>query len=86
MLFIIQLAVYTMKMSIEEVINAATANASYALARDHDIGSLAVGKKMDLILCEAPSYPSLVYHLGINPIKSVIKNGKTVVKDGRICR
>jgi imidazolonepropionase len=86
MLFIIQLAVYTMKMSIEEVINAATANASYALARDHDIGSLAVGKKMDLILCEAPSYPYLVYHLGINPIKSVIKNGKTVVKDGRICR
>ncbi len=86
MLFIIQLAVYTMKMIIEEAINAATANASYALARDHDIGSLEVGKKMDLILCEAPNYPSLIYHLGINPIQSVIKNGKIVVKDGRVCR
>lgn len=86
MLFIIQLAVYTMKMGIEEVINAATANASYALARDDEIGSLEVGKKMDLILCEAPNYPSLIYHLGINPIKYVIKNGNIVVKEGRILR
>lgn len=86
MLFIIQLAVFTMKMSIEEAINAATANASYALDRNQDIGSLEVGKRMDLILCEAPNYPYLVYHLGINPIKYVIKNGKIVVKEGRVFR
>jgi len=86
MLFIIQLAVYTMKMSIEEAINAATANASYALDRSQRIGSLEVGKRMDLILCEAPNYPSLVYHLGINPIKHVIKDGKVVVKEGRVLR
>ena len=73
-------------MGIEEVISAATANASYALARDHEIGSLEVGKKMDLILCEAPNYPSLIYHLGINPIKHVIKNGVIVVRDGRMLR
>jgi len=83
MLFVLQLAVFTMKMTIEEAINAATANAAYALDRHKEVGSLEIGKKMDLILCDAPNYPSLVYHLGINPIKHVIKNGKLVVKDGQ---
>ncbi|GAH65632.1 unnamed protein product, partial [marine sediment metagenome] len=33
MLFVLQLAVFTLKMSVEEAINAATANAAFALAR-----------------------------------------------------
>lgn len=86
MLFVLQLAVFTMKMTIEEALNAATANASYALDRDKVVGSLEVGKKMDLILAEIPSYPFLVYHLGVNPIKYVIKNGKVVVKEGKILK
>lgn len=84
MLFVLQLAVFTMKMSIEEAINASTANAAYSLASHLDVGSLEVGKKMDLVLYEAPNYPTIVYHLGINPIKHVIKNGKLAVKDGKI--
>lgn len=86
MLFVLQLAVFTMKMSIEEAINASTANAAYSLDRHKDVGSLEVGKKMDLVLYEAPNYPTIVYHLGINPIKHVIKNGKLAVKDGKILR
>jgi imidazolonepropionase len=84
MLFVLQLAVFTMKMSIEEAINASTANAAYDLGRHEDVGSLEVGKKMDLVLYEAPNYSTIVYHLGINPIKHVIKNGKLEVKDGQI--
>jgi len=75
-----------MKMSVEEALNAATANASYALGRDKEVGSLEVGKKMDLILAEIPNYAFLFYHLGVNPIKYVIKNGKVVVKEGKIVR
>jgi imidazolonepropionase len=86
MLFVLQLGVFTLRMSIEEAINAATANAAYAIDRHEEIGSLEVGKKMDLILCEVPNYPTLVYHLGVNPIKHVIKNGKLVVKDGKILK
>ncbi|UCE21815.1 MAG: amidohydrolase family protein, partial [Candidatus Aminicenantes bacterium] len=86
MLFVLQLAVFTMKMSIEEAIHAATANAAYALSRHEDVGSLELNKKMDLVLYEAPNYPSIVYHLGINPIKHVIKNGKLAVKDGKILK
>ncbi len=80
--FIMQLAVFTLKMSIEEAINAITANASYALTREREIGSLEIGKKMDLVLCSCPNYLHLVYHFGINPIKHVIKDGQVVLKDG----
>jgi imidazolonepropionase len=84
MLFILQLAVFTLKMGIEEAINAATANASYALGKQKQVGSLETGKKMDLVLWDVPNYPYLVYHLGVNPLKHVIKNGRMVVEDGRI--
>lgn len=83
MLFVLQLGVYLLKMSIEEAINAVTANAAYALGRQREIGSLEVGKKMDLLLCDLPDYASLVYQVGINPIRYIIKNGKVVVRDGR---
>ncbi len=83
MLFVLQLGVYLLKMGIEESINAVTANAAYALRRHAKVGSLEPGKKMDLVLCEVPDYPSLVYQLGINPIRHVIKSGKVVVRDGR---
>jgi imidazolonepropionase len=86
MLFILQLAVFTLKMGIEEAINAATANASYALDRQEQVGSLEIGKGMDLVLWDVPSYPYLVYHLGINPVKHVIKNGRIVVENGIICQ
>jgi len=84
MLFILQLGVFTLKMTIEEALNAVTANPAYALGLQDEVGSLEAGKAMDLILCEIPNYPFLVYHLGINPIHTVIKNGVVVVKDGRL--
>jgi imidazolonepropionase len=86
MLFILQLGVFTLKMGIEEAINASTINASYALGKQERVGSLEVGKKMDLTLWEVPNYLHLVYHLGINPIKHVIKNGKLSVENGKILK
>jgi imidazolonepropionase len=82
MLFVLQLGVYLLKMSIEEAINAVTANAAYALRRHESVGSLEVGKKMDMLLCDVPDYAFLVYELGFNPIRHVIKNGRVVVRDG----
>ena len=84
MFFILQLAVFTLKMGIEEAINATTANAAYAISRQNSVGSLELGKKMDLLLCNIPNYAYLGYHIGTNPITQVIKNGKIVVKDGQI--
>jgi len=83
MLFVMQLGVYLLRLSVEEAINAVTANAAYALRRHQSVGSLEVGKKMDMLLCDVPDYPSLVYQLGWNPIRLVIKDGRVVVRDGR---
>jgi imidazolonepropionase len=83
MLFVLRLGVYLLKMSVEEALNAVTANAAYALRRHGRVGSLEVGKKMDMLLCDVPDYASLVYELGRNPIRHVIKNGRVVVRAGR---
>ena len=83
MLFILQLGVFLLKLSIEEAVNAVTANAAFALRRHESVGSLEVGKKMDLLLCDVPDYPSIVYEPGWNSIRHVIKNGRVVVRDGR---
>jgi imidazolonepropionase len=84
MLLVIQMAVFLLKMRIEEAINAATINAAYSLGISQITGSLEVGKKADLLLCDVPNYLHLVYHLGINPIRHVIKNGRLVVKDKQL--
>jgi len=39
---------------------------------------------MDLVLCDIPSFPHLVYQLGANPVTHVIKNGALVVQNGRL--
>lgn len=83
MLFVLQLGVYTLGMGIEEVVNACTANAAYAIDRHSRVGTLEPGKAMDLLLMDIPDYVSLVYRLGPNPVRHVLKNGKIVVRDGR---
>jgi imidazolonepropionase len=83
MLFILQLGVFSHGMSIEEALNAATINGACALQMQDKVGSLETGKRMDVVLCEMPSYEHLAYHLGVNPVRHVLKNGRLVVKDGR---
>lgn len=83
MLFVLQLGVFTLGLTVEEAINACTANAAFAVNRQASVGSLEAGKKMDLLLCDIPDYVSLAYELGRNPVRTVIKNGRVVVEDGR---
>jgi len=83
-LFIFYLAIFKMGFTIEEAINAVTINAAYAIDRSDKIGSFALGKKMDALLLEIPDYSYLAYHLGINPVHTVIKSGEVVVKKGRL--
>ncbi|HYA49324.1 MAG TPA: imidazolonepropionase, partial [Burkholderiales bacterium] len=68
MLFVLRLGVFTLKMSVEEAINACTGNGAYAVDRDRQVGSLEPGKKMDLLLLDAPDYVSLAYRPDSNPI------------------
>ena len=70
------LACIYMKMSPEEAVTAFTINSAAAVGRADKIGSIDVGKQGDLVLLKFPSYKFLPYHVGMNIVDTVIKNGK----------
>ncbi len=67
-----------MGMLPSEVVNALTLNAAAALGRSDRVGSLAVGKQADLIVCKVPDYRQLFYHFGVNHVSCVVKRGRVV--------
>jgi imidazolonepropionase len=75
---LIAISAIHMKLSIEEIITALTINAAAAVGRADTIGSLEVGKKADIIILEYPSINFLPYHVGVNIVETVIKNGEII--------
>ena len=82
--FVFHLGIFKMGLTIEEALNTVTINAAYSIDRERSVGSVSLGKKMDIILADVPDYSYLAYHLGINPFKTIIKSGEVVVDDGRL--
>ena len=76
---LIALACIYMKLTPEEAVTALTINGAAALGRADTIGSLDVGKKADMLLLRYPSYKFLPYHIGMNIVETVVKNGKTII-------
>ncbi len=83
-IFIFQQGIFNMGLTIEEAINTVTINAAYAITRQDRVGSIALGKKMDLLLMDIPDYSYLAYHIGINPIHTILKSGEVVVKERQL--
>ena len=75
---IMSLASLKLKMSAEEILNAVTINAAYALFLQDKLGSIEAGKQADLLIFDFNSYKDLLYHFGINQLQTVIKKGKIV--------
>ena len=72
----VSLACIKMNMSPEEAINAATLNGAYAMDISEHYGSIATGKKANLIITKnLTSYRQIPYHFGNNPIHKVMLNG-----------
>jgi imidazolonepropionase len=67
-------------MSAAEVIRGITIEAAAALGLEHEVGSLEVGKRADILVLEYARSVEIPYRYGMNPIVCVIKNGKCVVK------
>lgn len=80
-LFIFHLGIFKMGLTIEEALNTVTINSAYSINREDSTGSISPGKKMDILLMDIPDYSYLAYHLGINPVDTVIKSGEVVVKN-----
>ena len=76
--FIITLAVMKMQMTVEEAFLAATLHGAQAIGLQDEIGSIAVGKKADLILWDISSLSEIPYYVSDHPIRYVIKNGEIV--------
>lgn len=76
--FIMNLAALKLKMTPEEIWNAVTVNAAYAIGRGDVAGSLMEGRNADLVLWDVPNYKYVPYHYGVNHVNKVWKNGVLV--------
>jgi imidazolonepropionase len=77
--FVTALSCIQMKMLPEEVINAATINAAYAMEIQAHTGSIMIGKRADLIFTKPiPSLAYLFYNFGHNNIDKVMVKGAWV--------
>lgn len=64
------------KLLPSEALNAATVNAAYAIGLGESHGSIEIGKRADMLVCEVEDYRQMSYEFGIPPKMSIIKDGK----------
>jgi imidazolonepropionase len=76
--FIMALACRQMGMTPSEALVASTINAAHALGLGHEVGSLEIGKKADLLILDSPDYRHLAYRFGANLVQTVVKAGRIV--------
>lgn len=69
-----------LRMSAAEVIRAITIEAAAAVGLDHEVGSLEVGKKADILILEHTKHTQIPYRYGMNPVWRVFKAGRCVVR------
>ena len=73
---LLTIACTQLKMTPEEAIHAVTLNGAAALELSHSIGSIAVGKRANLIVTKKiPSIAYIPYDFGNNPIERMVVNG-----------
>ena len=74
--FVLALACFGMRMTLEEALVAATLNAAYAIDRHDRVGSLEAGKMMDAVVVNGEAVDLL--RVGAPAVAAVIKNGRVV--------
>jgi len=71
------------RLSYAEIWQMATINAAASLGLGADRGSLAPGKRADLVIWSVPEHGMVINRFGINCVNTVIADGRVVVQDGR---
>lgn len=75
--FVVSLGCIKLKMTPEQAINAATINGAAAMELSKQVGSIAIGKKANLMITRPmTSLAYLPYSFGQSQIETVILNGK----------
>ncbi len=75
---IMSLAALKLKMTPEEIWNAVTVNAAYAIGKCKEAGTITIGQNANFVLWDIPNYMYLPYHFGVNHTNSVFINGTKV--------
>jgi imidazolonepropionase len=73
-------------MTPEEAIVGITRNAAAAIGRSDTHGQIAVGRRADLVVLDAPSYTFLPYRMGTNLVHAVLVGGRVVARRGRLVK
>jgi imidazolonepropionase len=79
--FAMTVACFSMGLSFEEALAAATVNAAWSLGVHHERGSVEVGKQADLVVLRSPRLLDLL-RVGVPAIRAVVKDGRVAVRDG----
>lgn len=73
---IMSLAALKLKMTAEEIWNAVTVNAAFAIGKENAAGTLEIGKAASFVLWDVSNYQYIPYHFGVNHAHSVFSKGK----------
>jgi len=65
-------------LTVEQALVGVTINAAHALRLGHDVGSLEVGKRGDLVIWEFDDYRDIAYHFGVPLTSTVIVDGEVI--------
>jgi imidazolonepropionase len=79
--FAMTVACFSMGLSLEEALAAATINAAWSLDVHRERGSVEVGKRADLVVLRSPRLLDLL-RVGVPAIRAVVKDGHVAVLDG----
>ena len=80
--FAMTVGCFAMGLSLEEALAAVTLNGACSLGVEDDAGSLEVGKRADLVVLRGARLLDLV-RVGVPAVRTVVKEGRVVVRDGR---
>ena len=81
--FAMAIGCFAMGLALEEALAAVTVNAACSLDLQHEVGSIEVGKRADLVLLRSARLLDLL-RVGVAAVRTVVKDGRVVVEDGRL--
>ncbi len=79
----------------EQMLSMATIESAKAIHKEHELGSIEVGKKADIVILDCNSvqaqpmynpYSQVIYSLGGRAVRDVVINGEMVLKDKKLTK
>ncbi|MEH7387625.1 imidazolonepropionase [Bacillus sp. JJ1521] len=73
---IMSLAALKLRMTPEEIWNAVTVNAAFAIGKGGKAGTLTIGQNANFVIWKIPNYMYLPYHFGVNHADTIYIKGR----------